>query len=179
MGDSNKICIITSDFRGDYNDDFVIGCEKEANYLGYHTDIFSMLQLSELYSNDEENVYSLINYENYSGVIYIARNFSRHKQVRNIIEDQLINNCHVPIITIGRWKHSECVEPNSSNAFEALTTHLIKDHNCQTIYFLGGEASDNYGMRHIGFKNAIEKCENVPSIFKLLQFFISSMFSSI
>lgn len=158
MNESKKICIITSDFREDYNDDYVIGCEKEANYLGYHTEIFSIPQLSELYSNDEEDVYTLIDYKNYKGVIYIARNFSRHKHIRNAIEEDLIKNCKVPIVTIGRWKHSDSIESDSSVEFEMLTTHLIKDHNCQTIYFLGGEANDNFGMRHIGFKNAFEKC---------------------
>lgn len=158
MNENNKICIITSDFRGDYNDDYVIGCEKEANYLGYHTDIFSMPQLSEHYSNDEEHVYSLINYSNYKGVIYVARNFSRHKHIRNLIEEELLNSCKVPVVTIGRWKHSESIESNSSEDFELLTTHLIKEHNCQTIYFLGGDENDNYGMRHIGFRKAFEKC---------------------
>lgn len=158
MDGSRKICIITSDFRGDYNDDYVIGCEKEANYLGYHTDVFSMPQLSEHYSNDEEAVYSLINYANYSGVIYVARNFSRHKYIRNIIEEDLLSKCRVPVVTIGRWKHSESIESDSSEDFELLTTHLIREHNCQTIYFLGGEENDNFGMRHIGFKRAFEKC---------------------
>lgn len=158
MSESEKICIITSDFRGDYNDDYIIGCEKESNYLGYHTEVFSMPQLSEHYSNDEERIYKLINYDNYKGVIYVARSFSRHKGIRNIIEEDLINYCKVPIVTLGSWKHTLSVESDTSEAFEALTTHLIKDHNCQMIYFLGGEASENLSKRYNGFQKAFEHC---------------------
>lgn len=158
MNKIKKICIITSDFRGDYNDDYIVGCEKEANYLGYHTEIFSMPQLSERYSNDEESVYSLINYDNYDGIIYVARNFSRHRNLRNLIEEDLIKKCKVPIVTLGNWKKSESIESDAADAFEMLTTHLIKDHGCQMIYFLGGEANDNLGKRHSGFRNAFEHC---------------------
>lgn len=158
MNSNKKICIITSDFRGDYNDDYVVGCEKEANYLGYQTDVFSMPQLSEHYSNDEECVYSLINYNNYAGVIYVARNFSRHRDIRNLLEEDLLAHCQVPIVTLGYWKHSESVESDSTDAFEMLTTHLIKDHNCQMIYFLGGDESESLKSRHIGFQRAFEHC---------------------
>ena len=70
-----QIAVIFSDFKNDYNDGYVLGIQKQANLYGYKTFTFSMPQTSELYTNDEEWVFSLIDFEQYDGIVFVEHSF--------------------------------------------------------------------------------------------------------
>lgn len=155
-----RICIIASDFRADYNDDFVTGAEKEANRLGYVTEVFSMPQRSELFTNGEDVIYKFIDFNRYAGVIYVERSFSRHRGVENILTSRLAGECKKPLVAIGSTRDSnieDAIFDDCSGMIESLTDHLIEVHDCKTIYFLGGEKGARNGRRIDGYITSMEK----------------------
>lgn len=101
MSSHRSIAVIFSDIREDYNDAFLTGIQSQANACGYRTFTFSMPQTSELYTNNEEWVYSLIDYDRYDGVIFVEHTFSNHKSLIPPIEKSLRENCSCPVVVIG------------------------------------------------------------------------------
>ena len=95
------IAIIFSDLKDDYNDEYVTGIQNQANAYGYRTFTFSMPQTGELYTNNEEWVYSLIDPERYDGIIFVEHTFSTHKSLIPPIERALSENCRCPVVVIG------------------------------------------------------------------------------
>lgn len=136
------IAIIFSDLKDDYNDEYVTGIQNQANAYGYRTFTFSMPQTGELYTNNEEWVYSLIDPERYDGIIFVEHTFSTHKSLIPPIERSLCENCRCPVVVIGDSK----ILPNvigleNRKNFEKVVEHLIDVHDCRTLYCLGGEKS--------------------------------------
>ena len=150
-----KICIISGEMKGDYNDDYMLGAESRANELEYQTVTFSMLSRGTVDTNKEECIYSYINFDEYAGVIFNEHSFSAHKHLARSVEVQIKKQCKVPVVTLGQSNVSEdCFVLDSMRDFEAITEHLILVHGCRRIYFLGGNKSDR-GRRIQGFKNAV------------------------
>ena len=140
MSSHRSIAVIFSDIREDYNDAFLTGIQSQANACGYRTFTFSMPQTGELYTNNEEWVYSLIDYDRYDGVIFVEHTFSNHKSLIPPIEKSLRENCSCPVVVIG----SSNVLPNvigmdNQKNFEKVVEHLTDVHGCRTLYCLGGE----------------------------------------
>ncbi len=157
MVQKKSICIINGEMKEDYSDDYVVGAEKRANELGYQTVVFSMLCSGMLDTNNEECIYSCIDFNEYEGVVFIEHSFSAHKHVAREIETHLKESCKVPVVTIGTSDVSEdCFGLDSMADFEALTEHLILVHGCTRIYCLGGTKNHN-NRRVDGFRRAIEK----------------------
>lgn len=151
-------CILVSDYREKQTQGFVTGIEQEANQLGYTTTTFSMLQLSERFSNNEEVVYKLVDYDKYLAVIIVTQSFSPHKEVLRVVEEELVKNCKVPILSIGQSDCFPFVTYSDEKNSELLTNHLIDKHKCSKIYLLGGE-QDQRDSFFIGHINALKKHE--------------------
>ncbi len=140
MASHQKIAIIYSDFKNDFNDGYVLGIQKQANMLGYLTFTFSMPQMSELYTNQEEWVYTLIDFDKYDGIIFVARSFATHKNLIVSIEDALKKKCRCPIVVIGASDtFPHVLNLDYRSGFTQLATHLIETHDCRNICLLGGD----------------------------------------
>ncbi len=157
MKSLRKICIIMLNMTEDYRDDYVVGIEKQANKLGYQTITFSLPLLDEIHIKKETEIYQLIDFEQYDGVVFFECSFSSHKALGNALESFIHKNCHKPVIVLGEsLLFPETFQADNSNGTEALTDHLIEMHSCENIYFLGGEQGSP--MRNdIGFMNSLQK----------------------
>lgn len=153
----NNICIINGDMRNDYGDGYVMGAEKRANELGYRTTVFSLISYGTTDTNNEECIYSYINFEDYDGVLFMEHSFSAHKHIARNIEVLLKENCRIPVVTVGESDVlEECVSLDSMDDFEAITDHLVVVHGCRRIYCLGGIRNRN-NRRVDGFEKSILK----------------------
>lgn len=101
MSSDKSIAVIFSDFKNDHNDGFIMGIQNQSNYYGYRTFTFSMPQTSELYTGNEEWIYSLIDYDRYDGIIFVEHTFSTHKSLIPPIEKALREKCRCPVVVIG------------------------------------------------------------------------------
>ncbi len=157
MENSGKICVIMANIVDDFRDEYVIGIEKQANRLGYSTFVFSMPLLDELHTNQEENIYNLIDFSLYDGVVFFAESFSAHKGLGTQIEKLIHTKCQKPIIVLGEsFLFPETVSEDNSFSCELITDHVIKQHNCELLYFLGGQPGQA-SKNDIGFMNSLNK----------------------
>lgn len=157
MNVCKKICIIMANIMADYSDEYIIGMEKQANRLGYHTFIFSMPLLHGGYTNAEADIYQLIDFEQYDGVIFFENSFSAHKGTGYMIESMIHKNCTKPVIVLGESQLLENIyHPDHSEGIEALTDHVIEEHGCELLYFLGGEPNQPT-HNDKGFIRSLEK----------------------
>lgn len=157
MNPSKKICIIMANITEDYSDEYVIGMAKQANRLGYHTFTFSMPLLDEAHTKPETEIYRLIDFGQYDGVIFFENSFSAHKGTGYMIESMIHKNCSKPVIVLGESQLlTNIYHPDHSDAVEALTDHVIDEHGCELLYFLGGEPNQPT-HNDKGFIRSLEK----------------------
>lgn len=160
MRDSHEIAIIISDYRGSLTEDFVIGIQTMANRCGYATTTFSMLQKSNLFTNNEESVYNLIDYKRYEGIIIVTQSFT-HKELATRLTEKLRENYSGPVLSIGNSPvFPSIATSNSSKITEDLIDHLMDIHMCRDILVLGGERFIK-SSKFTGIRNSFEK-HNVP-----------------
>ena len=161
MDKSGKLCIIMANMTGDFRDEYVIGMEKQANRLGYTTYIFSMPLLDELHINNENLIYDLIDFENYDGVLFFEDSFSAQKGLGIQIEKIIRDKCNKPVVVLGESLHfTETFFDDNRLGSEMLTDHMIEEHDCNLLYFLGGHPGQS-SKNELGFIQSLEK-HNIP-----------------
>lgn len=165
MNRLNEIAIIISDYKGALTEQFVKGIQNMANRCGYATTTFSMLQKSDLFTNNEECVYNLIDYNRYDGIILITRSFT-HKELSNRLTAKIKSSCTVPVVSIGdSTAFPSVATKNSSKITEDLLDHLMDVHMCRKILILGGErgmkSSKLDGIRKSFEKHAVKGVDNL------------------
>ncbi len=157
MENRGKICVIMANIIEDFRDEYVVGIEKQANRLGYSTFVFSMPLLDELHTNKEETVFDLIDFSIYDGVVFFADSFSAHKGLGTQIEKRIQENCKQPVIVLGEsLLFSDTCSENNCISCEMITDHVIEKHNCELLYFLGGQPGQP-SQNDIGFMNSLKK----------------------
>lgn len=161
MSTNKKICIIMLDVTEDYRDNYIIGVEKQADKFDYQTVTFSIPLLDELHTKREEEIYQMIDFSCYDGVIFFENSFSAHKPLGNMVENLLAKNCNAPVVVIGESRvYEETFLPDNAVGTKMLTDHLIEKHGCQTLYFLGGEPNQVL-KNDLGFIESLKE-HNIP-----------------
>ena len=161
MEKTGKICIIMANITEDFRDEYVIGMEKQANRLGYTTCVFSMPLLDELHINNENLVYDLIDFEKYDGVLFFEDSFSAQKGLGIQIEKIIWDKCQKPVVVLGdSLNYTESLFDDNRLGTEMLTDHMIEQHDCNLLYFLGGQPGQP-SKNELGFMQSLEK-HNIP-----------------
>ncbi len=157
MVKTGKICILMANMTGDYRDEYVIGIEKQANRLGYTTYVFSMPLLDELHTNNEDMVFDLIDFDAYDGFVFFSDSFSALKGLGQQIEKKVKDKCSKPVVVLGdSLNYTETIFEDNSLGCELLTSHMIEQHDCNLLYFLGGQPGQT-SRNDLGFIRALEK----------------------
>ncbi len=157
MVKTGKICVLMANMTADYRDEYVIGIEKQANRLGYATYVFSMPLLDELHTNSEDLIFDLIDFEVYDGVIFFSDSFSALKGLGQQIEKKIKDKCLKPVVVLGdSLGYTETLFDDNSLGCEMLTSHMIEQHDCSLLYFLGGQPGQT-SKNDLGFIRALEK----------------------
>lgn len=157
MVKTGRICIVMANMTGDYRDEYVIGMEKQANRLGYATYVFSMPLTDELHINSEDLIFDLIDFEAYDGVIFFSDSFSALKGLGQQVEKKIMDKCQKPVVVLGdSLGYTETIFEDNSLGCEMLTSHMIEQHDCSLLYFLGGLPGQT-SKNDLGFIRALEK----------------------
>ena len=92
--------------------------------------LFPVKLRNELFSNNEEQVYNLVNFDDYDGVIVIASSFGAHPELLDKFLDRIKSECNIPIVSIGEMEgiHNTTFSDAHSSICEKLTDHLIEEH---------------------------------------------------
>ncbi len=145
------------DMTEDYRDEYVIGIEKQARKFEYQTVTFSIPMLNGKFTNREEDIYRLIDFDQYDGILFFENSFSAIKSVGNMVENLIHEKCKVPVMVLGEsMVFPETYMPDNSMGTKMLTDHLIEEHGCKKLYFLGGEP--NQPLRNdVGFVQSLQE----------------------
>ena len=136
---NRKICVLASDIRNAETVSYLNGIVKGANALGFSTVTYSMLQNSELMSNGEEQIFELVDFDDYDGVIIVSTSFGSHPSLLDSLVEKVVSECTIPVVSIGSSENIENIIFNESQVCsEKMIDHLIEEHNCENIYILGG-----------------------------------------
>ncbi len=139
MSAKGNICVIMADITEDYRDEYLMGVAKQAERMDYVTTVFSMSLLNQLKTCGEECVFDLIDYDRYEGVVFLEKTFSSQKSLGKRLARDIADKCSKPVVVIGNSTvFSDTVTGDFSRNIEQLTDHIIDQHSCELLYFLGG-----------------------------------------
>jgi len=157
MGKKGNICVIMADVTEDYRDEYLIGVAKQAEKLNYVTTVFSMALLNQQKTQGEESVYDLIDFDKYDGVVFFEKSFSANKSLGKRVERYISEKCNTPVVVLGNSTIlGDAFSGDYSRNIELLTDHIIEQHNCELLYFLGGY--QGYATKiDVGFMNSLKK----------------------
>ncbi len=157
MGKKGNICVIMADVTEDYRDEYLIGVAKQAEKLNYVTTVFSMALLNQQKTQGEESVYDLIDFNKYDGVVFFEKSFSANKSMGKRMERYISEKCNKPVVVLGNSTIlGDAFSGDYSRNIELLTDHIIEQHNCELLYFLGGY--QGYATQiDVGFMNSLKK----------------------
>lgn len=157
MGKKGNICVIMADVTEDYRDEYLIGVAKQAEKLNYVTTVFSMALLNQQKTQGEESVYDLIDFNKYDGVVFFEKSFSANKSMGKRMERYISEKCNKPVVVLGNSTVlGDAFSGDYSRNIELLTDHIIEQHNCELLYFLGGY--QGYATKiDVGFMNSLKK----------------------
>lgn len=136
---------------------------------GYDVAVFAQsAQVCDSYTeylHGEKNIYGLINYNRFDGVIIIPLQLTEDN--RTEIFDEIVHSlrtkCNLPVISLDKpIEGFETVFTDDRSVIKQVTNHVIQEHKCSNIYFLSGEQESPISKdRTAGFKDALRE-NNMP-----------------
>ncbi|MBR6344956.1 MAG: GGDEF domain-containing protein [Lachnospiraceae bacterium] len=113
---------------------------------------------SEAQIEQEQYLYELINYKRLSGMIVLTDVFLDDSYF-DVIKEECDRN-GVPLITIDsiNYKSDRAIKFTEGNAMEKMVEHLITEHGCRKIDFIGGfKGNQQTEERLEGYKTALAR----------------------
>ena len=113
---------------------------------GYDVAVFAQsAQVCDSYTeylHGEKNIYCLINYNRFDGVIIIPLQLTEDN--RTEIFDEIVHSlrtkCKLPVISLDKpIEGFETVFTDDRSVIKQVANHVIQEHKCRNIYFLSGE----------------------------------------
>ena len=119
--------------------------------------------LNQQKTQGEESVYDLIDFNKYDGVVFFEKSFSANKSMGKRMERYISEKCNKPVVVLGNSTVlGDAFSGDYSRNIELLTDHIIEQHNCELLYFLGGY--QGYATKiDIGFINSLTKGDVCPT----------------
>ena len=165
LNDKTKVVAVCSaGINMDYNDEFLGHLYSLADEYGFKIlffNSFSSLYHFEKHDLGESNIFQLINYRMIDGVILLSETIKNDKIRESIVKEVLAHN--IPIVSIDHYVEG-CYNINFKyrKALEEIVTHLIEEHDCKRINFIGGMEGNEFSEERIeAYKNVLNKY-NIP-----------------
>lgn len=155
------IGVIISEVEGIYQNKLLKGIIKECYALNYDVAIFStFIKNSGLpeYKVGEKNIYNLMNFGHFDGIIVAGITLAIDNLPRDI-ERLLKEKCRCPVLYIDEdSKHYPSIYTNDRDPSELITDHLIEVHNCRDIFCLAADPHSISTINRVeGYKNSLRK----------------------
>ena len=164
-----RICVITAHTESIYCQKVLSGIFGRCRQYGYDAAVFAQTaQVCDSYTEylqGERNIYSLINYSNFDGVIIMPLQLTEDNKtdIFNDIVQGLRRKCTAPVISLDKSIEGyETLFTDDRSVIKQVANHVIKEHNCKNIYFLSGEKESPISKdRTEGFRDALRE-NNMP-----------------
>lgn len=164
-----RICVITAHTESKYCRQVLTGIFDRCRQYGYDAAVFAQTaQVCDSYNEylrGEKNIYNLIDYSRFDGVIIMPLQLTEDN--RTDIYDEIVkglrSKCKAPVIALD--KHIEGYETqftDDCSVIKQVANHVIREHGCKNIYFLSGEEDSPISRdRAAGFRDALRE-NNMP-----------------
>ena len=164
-----RICVITAHTESLYCQRVLSGIFDRCRMYGYDVAVFAQsAQVCDSYTeylHGEKNIYGLINYNRFDGVIIIPLQLTEGN--RTEIFDEIVHSlrtkCKLSVISLDKpIEGFETVFTDDRSVIKQVANHVIQEHKCRNIYFLSGEQESPISKdRTAGFTDALEE-NNLP-----------------
>lgn len=140
MKKRKHIAVIIFDIHEHYQANMLKGVLEQSFFMDTDVSVFSMIQNTDndtAFQRGEENIFEIINYELFDGVIYVPGIIS-NQDLKTRLDKALIN-CGRPVICMDNESDIfPSVLAADAKAFERLVDHFIDIHNYKRIFCLTG-----------------------------------------
>ena len=147
-----EIAVIVAGIDEEYQNsvfDGIISCAKEHNANISCFSAFGGVLASSKYDMGEYNIYSLINFEKFDGVIMLSNTISDPIEKEKIINKVKKSGLPVSILDCADYPEFHNISIDNFSAMKELVSHIIEAHDARIINYIAGpvsnpEASDRY-----------------------------------
>ena len=139
MYHSKTIGVFISHIFGDYQKNVCQGIIDKSLEYGYTAELFTSIDGEDLgpYSIGEEYLLNIPDFDALDGVIFVSGTYLSG-ELRDKILLKLQAECHCPIVEIAVTDtHFPHIVLENDSATRLLTEHLITEHHCRRICYLG------------------------------------------
>lgn len=153
-----KIALLAASWDGEYLDAVINGIKERLNGSGVDLYVFLCfpgfgLDSPENFGN--YNIFALPNYEDYDGFIFSVNMVHGYEYIKKYHQDLL--QCGKPMVSVdSKMEGMPSVTADGYGAEYRLIEHLIVEHGCREINYIGGTAGhpDNE-IRKKAYKDAL------------------------
>lgn len=164
-----RIALVTTNPESIYQTRVIDGVLDQCAKYGYDVAVFSTLvHLSHYYKdylNGEVNIYNLINFDLFDGIIITSISFSDNNTmpIFNEMLERFKRECRKKVVALDLpFGDYEVAYTDDRGAFKEITEHIFDVHKCKNVYFLTGV--ENYAVsenRLGGYLDFLEE-RNIP-----------------
>ncbi|GHU53880.1 hypothetical protein FACS1894132_07340 [Clostridia bacterium] len=135
-----NICVIVSDINNEYQNNILKGVKKYANESEINISVF--VAFRSYYSNNkndagEYNIYNLINFEKFDGVILVTNTI-----VNDITQDSIFSRIRalsLPAVSLNYdVEDFYTIDIDNEKAMENMIEHIVDYHKCKTVNYISG-----------------------------------------
>lgn len=140
-----EIAVIVAGIDEEYQTsvfDGIINCAKEHNANISCFSAFGGVLASSKYDVGEYNIYSLINFEKFDGVIMLSNTISDPVEKEKIITKVKKSGLPVSILDCKEYPEFYNVSIDNFTAMKAVVSHIIEEHGAKVIDYISGPVSN-------------------------------------
>lgn len=163
MNSIGKIAVIMPRVKPSMDNELISGVSKTIGKYGYDTVIITGIyndkpgHFTDDYMAGMDNIYTLLKYSRFDGIIFPAGRFNREDQRDRIFS--ILRELDTPCVVLEHEEEGfECLYPPQREYIRLITEHLIKDHGCRSIYCITGKEGERSSMERLdGYKDAMDE----------------------
>ena len=155
-----KIALLLGQAEENYQQEFMKGVTKQAGLYGYDVCVFAMYikyQNTKEREIGDSNIYNLINYDLFSGIIILSDTIQT-PGVEKSIEEKIRERFDGPVVCVdidSPYFHSFWTD--GYEAVYAEISHLIEEHDITDIAYLTGRRNHVHSQRRLeAYRKALE-----------------------
>lgn len=164
MYHSKTIGVFISHIFGDYQKNVCQGIIDKSLEYGYTAELFTSIDGEDLgpYSIGEEYLLNIPDFDALDGVIFVSGTYLSC-ELRDKILLKLQTECHCPIVEIAVTDtHFPHIVLENDSATRLLTEHLITEHNCRRICYLGCSGETYFSDRRRDYYKEAMAAHGLP-----------------
>ncbi len=160
MSIKRRIAVLMGQPEEEYQSRFSKGFINHAHENNYDVCVFAMYlkyQENEVREKAESNIFNLINYELFDGVV-ILKDTIQTTGVAERLEETLHSTYNKPVVVIeSESKYFDSIRTSGYLGMYNMVSHMIEEHGYKNIFFLGGKKWHKHSIERVDAYKAAMK----------------------